>query len=109
MSSNSNQGSRYSDKTFDGICVDTGAQISVCGRKQAIAFCNSVSIPFSLRPSSVKFKFGNTVTKSLGIMKFRFPCPDGGSLDVDMYVIDLDVPLLLDSGNSDHTNFCWII
>ena len=43
----------------------------------------------------MNFKFGNTVTPSLGVMKFRFPCPNGGSLDIDMDIIDLDVPLLL--------------
>ena len=43
----------------------------------------------------MKFKFGDEVTDSLGIMKFRFPCPNGGSLDIDMDVINLDVPLLL--------------
>ena len=86
---------RYSDSTFNGVCVDTGAQVSVCGKRQAIAFCKTVSIPFALRPSNLKFKFGNTVTDSMGIMKFRCPAPDGGSIDLDMDVIDLDIPLLL--------------
>ena len=94
-SSCSRQTPRYSDTHFDGVCVDTGAQISVCGKRQAQAYCKSVSIPMTLRPSNLRFKFGNTVSSSLGIMKFRFPCPDGGSIDIDIDIIDLDVPLLL--------------
>ena len=50
---------------------------------------------FTLRPSDFNFKFGNTVTSSLGIVTFRFPCPYGGSIDMYMGVTNLDVPLLL--------------
>ena len=32
------QETRYSETVFYGVCVDTGAQISVCGKKQAMAF-----------------------------------------------------------------------
>ena len=49
----------------------------------------------NLRPSGMKFKFGNAKSTSICITKFRFPRPDGGSLDMDIDVIDLDVPLLL--------------
>ena len=94
-SSDSSNVTRYSDSVFDGICVDTGAKISMCGIKQSRAYCKSVSIPLSLRSCNLNFKFGNNVTPSLGIMKFRFPCPDGGSLDMDMDIIDIDVPLLV--------------
>lgn len=86
---------RYSDSTFDGVCVDTGAQISVCGPRQALAYCRAVNIPFVLRPSQMSFKFGDFITPSKGLLKFRLPCPDGVSLDMDIDVVDLDVPLLL--------------
>lgn len=87
---------KYTHSTFDGVCVYTGAQLSVCDSKKARAYCRSVNIPFVLRPSHLSFKFGNVITPSLGIMKFRFPCPTGGSLDIDINVVDLDVPLLLE-------------
>lgn len=29
---------RYSDSSFDGVCVDTGAQVSVYGHRQALAY-----------------------------------------------------------------------
>ena len=95
LETGTNPNPRYSDSTFNGVCVDTGAQISVCGIRQARAYCKTVSIPLSLRPIQLSFKFGNKITPSLGIMKFRFPSPDGGSTDIDMDVIKLDVPLLL--------------
>ena len=80
---------------LDGIFVATGAQISFFGKKQALAFCKSVSIPFSIRQTDISLKFGNYVVKSLGIMKFRFTVPTGRSIEIEMDVIDLDVPLLL--------------
>lgn len=86
---------RYGDNIFDGICVDSGAQISVCGKRQAHTYCPMVNIPFIVRQSSLNFKFGDMVTRSLGKMKFRFPCSNGGSLDMDIDIVDLDVPLLL--------------
>ena len=55
-----------------------------------------MSIPFDIRPKVMKLKFGNTINPSQGTMKFRFPCPSGCSIDVYIYVVDLDVPLLLD-------------
>lgn len=64
---------RYSNLVFDGVCVDTGAQVSVCGRRQAMAYCKNMQIPFSTRPSTMTFKFGDVVSPSIGVMKFRFP------------------------------------
>ena len=93
LSTGHNWKSRCSDSLFDGICVDNGTQTSVRGKTKSEEYCKTVSIPLVLRPSLMKFKFGNT--QSLGIMKFRFPCPHGGSIDVEMDFIDLDIPLLL--------------
>lgn len=81
--------------TFDGVCVDTGAQVSNCGRNQAIAYCKSVNIPFVLRARKMQFKFGNAVKPSLAVMKCRLPCPYGGRLDLDNDLVDLDIPMLL--------------
>lgn len=48
--------------SFDGICMDTGAQISVAGKAQAQAYCKSRGIPFVLTPSTQRFRFGDVVT-----------------------------------------------
>lgn len=80
---------RYSQTEFDGVCVDTGAQVSVCGRNQALAYCKHMQIPFAVRPSQMRFKFGDMISNSMGIMKFRLPCPNGGSIDIDIDIFDI--------------------
>lgn len=72
----------YSDSSFDGVCVDTGDQIGVCGHHQELAYRKHMRIPFVTRHSSIRFKFGDMVVSSTGIMKFRFPCPQGGFIDI---------------------------
>lgn len=86
---------RYSNLDFDGVCMDSGAQVSVCGKRQALAYCKQMQIPFTVRPSSMRFRFGDMMDQSIGIMKFRFPCPHGGSIDIDIDIVDIDIPLLL--------------
>lgn len=84
---------KYNHMGFDGVCVDMGAQISVCGLRQAQEFCSYVKISFSLRRITLDFKFGNTVTSSLNVMKLRFSCPNAGSIDVIIDIVNFDIPL----------------
>ena len=87
---------RSSSTQFDGMCMDTGAQISVSGKAQAMAYCHSRGIPFYLTPSVTKFKFGDHVSPSLGRLQVRIPTPNqSGNVSFTMDVVDLDVPMLL--------------
>ena len=85
----------YSSKRFLGACIDSGAQRTVCGYKQAKAYCKRANIPFSLRKSNVAFKFGNSINSSLGIMEFRIPLPNNTYLPVFADVVDADIPFLI--------------
>lgn len=95
----------FDDLTFDRVCIDTGSQVRVCGFRQAKSYCHDFNIPFILVTSLMRFKFGDTITPSCGIMKFRFPCPSGGSIDLYIAVVELDVPFLLDLRNFIGTNY----
>lgn len=87
--------SKYSSTLLDGVCVYIGAQTSVCGRRKAEVYCKAVNIPLVILPSKINFNFGNVVSLSRGVMRFRLPCPDCGSLEMDIDIVDLDIPLLL--------------
>lgn len=85
----------YTSKRFLGACIDNGAQKTVCGLKQARAYCARAKIPFSVRSSPFAFKFGNTVVNSLGTLEFRIPLPNNSYLPVIADIVDTDVTLLI--------------
>ena len=87
--------SHYSSKRFLGACIDNGAQRTVCGLKQARAYCSQARIPLRLRRSPFAFKFGNSICDSMGCMEFRIPLPNAGYLPVQADIVDADVPLLM--------------
>lgn len=79
---------------FNGACIDTGAQKTVIGKKQARAYCQSQGMTMRLQKSQTAFKFGNGKHDSLGMIPIRIPTINGDiSLEVD--VVQPDVPLLL--------------
>lgn len=80
---------------FQGACIDTGAQNTVIGRRQALAICQSQGTKLKLSKSSTTFRFGNGRHNSLGILKIRIPTKDGGFIDIDADVVQPDVPLLI--------------
>ena len=80
---------------FHGVCIDTGAQASVVGEKQAKAYCREVGITFKTSPSRSEFKFGDGTFKSKGKIKVRIPTPDGSFIEIDIDVVEADVPMLL--------------
>lgn len=84
-----------SDKLkFNKACIDTGAQKTVIGKKQAQAYCRSQGMSMRLQKSNTSFRFGNGKHDSLGIITVRIPTRDDEiSLEVD--VVQPDVPLLL--------------
>ena len=80
---------------FDGICIDTGAQRSVVGLKQAHAYCQLSGVPFKKRPSMTAFRFGDGTFQSLGSIPVRIPTPDGKFISIEMDVVQADVPMLI--------------
>lgn len=87
---------KKSDKIhFQGGCIDTGAQRTVIGKKQALAICQSQGTKLKLIKSNTIFKFGNGRHNSLGILKIRIPTRDGAFIDIDADVVRPDVPVLI--------------
>jgi hypothetical protein len=81
--------------SFQGICIDTGAQRSVVGIDQAKAYCELCDIRFRTKPSLTAFRFGDGVFKSLGCIPVRIPTPDGNQIKMDMDVVQANVPMLI--------------
>jgi hypothetical protein len=89
-------GTLYRPRTsFHGACIDTGAQKTVIGIHQAIAYCHMISIPFYPRRSPHSFRFGSDVQRSLGSIPIRIPTANGAFLSVQVAVVDIDIPFLL--------------
>ena len=81
--------------SFFGACLDTGAQLSVVGKKQAQAYCKATRSRFNLQRSTMTFKFGDTVHKSLGLLTFHIAVPKISVIRTTVNVVNADVPLLL--------------
>jgi len=79
---------------FHGAAVDTGAQRSVVGRQQALAYCNEVGVPFKPSPSRTRFRFGAGRSQSLGKIPFAIPTPQS-ILTLWVDVVPQDIPLLI--------------
>ena len=80
---------------FHGACVDTGAQKTVIGKPQAVAYSRMVGVKFKPSRSRHSFRFGSDVQSSLGSMPIRIPTGNGGFLPLNVEVVDIDVPLLI--------------
>lgn len=81
---------------FEGACLDTGASRSVVGRAQAESYCKYMGIPLMIEEQQKKvFKFGSQKAKSLGKAKFYIPYANDKRMDIDIDVVDVNVPLLL--------------
>ena len=85
----------YSSQQFQGACLDTGAETSVCGLGKAKAYCERHNVPLQLNPSNKTFRFGDHVYRSNGLMEFRIPLSPSEFLPVPIDVVDATVPLIL--------------
>lgn len=85
------------DVPFLGACIDTGAQKSVIGKQQALAYFRFIGEEF--RPSmprhELKFKFGNRSHIGLGRVDIWIPINETHVICPNIEVVDVDVPLLL--------------
>lgn len=85
----------YNSKIFLGACLDIGAQRTVCGFKQARAYCKTARVPLKLHHSPFSFKFGDSLRQSMGTLEFRLPIPSKGYLPIVADIVDADIPLLI--------------
>ena len=79
---------------FQGGALDTGAQRSVAGMKQATAYCDEVGIDFNPVPSRTIFRFGKGRSTSLGRIPFIISTPQN-MLTIWVDVVQQDIPLLI--------------
>ena len=84
-----------SSNEFKGACLDIGAEKSVIGRKQAMAYCKFTGCKFKHKPSRTFFRFGDGCFSSIGIIPVRIPCPDGSFIHFNIDVVQEDVPMLI--------------
>ena len=83
--------------TFEGACLDTGAQKAVVGRSQANAYCRMLGKGLNMlaEKSPKIFRFGTQAMESLGTLYFRIPVNDDFFVSFMASVVDINVPLLL--------------
>lgn len=86
---------RYDESICMGACLDTGAQRSVCGRNQALAYDKIHPGALKKRHSSTQFKFGEQLATNTGIVWIKLPIHKNMHNDLHVNVIDLDIPLII--------------
>jgi hypothetical protein len=62
---------------FEGAAVDTGAQRSVIGLKQAYAYCRMMKVKMEFHTSHRSFRFGSTICQGMGSINIIIPVPTG--------------------------------
>lgn len=82
-------------ETFEGACVDSGAQLTCIGARQARRYCMLMNITYETSDQELVFKFGDARHCSLGTMPIQIPVSDYGFIEIDAHIVDVDVPLLL--------------
>lgn len=83
--------------TSCSICTDIGAPRSVIGVKQVNRIFNSQGARRpALKRSNHRFRFADSVLKSLGIVTLPLKTPHGQkTIDVELDVVATDIPALL--------------
>jgi hypothetical protein len=79
---------------FDGACLDSGAEKSVCGFAQAKLNARRTHVPLRMAKARIQFKFGDMRLPSIGSIMFNLPTPRG-VIRTKVHVVQADVPLLL--------------
>ena len=85
------------DSIYCGICVDTGAEACVAGLCQRQAYLERCKMPQEpLKQGSKICKFADCRKKDLGVGAIRICADDDGNfIELNCYVIDADIPILL--------------
>lgn len=85
----------YTSDTYEGACLDSGAEQSVIERKQANAYIKETERKISKVGSRLIFKFGDGEKISQGILTVRVPFPDSRHAAIPAHVLDADIPFLI--------------
>ena len=80
---------------WQGACLDTGAQRTVIGLRQAKAYCRYTGTKFRLVSSKNRYRFGNDRQSSLGSLTIQIPFLDSHATIERVDVVNSDVPLLI--------------
>ena len=81
-------------EVFKGGVLDTGAQRSVIGRRQADEYSKHYRFQALLTPRKARFKFIDQTCPSFGVMTLFFLTP-GGLRNIEAHVVNADIPLLI--------------
>lgn len=86
-----------SSRSFEGACVDSGAQKTVIGVNQAKEYCALVNEDLNNlgETKKVVYTFGSHRHKGVGRINIRIPISTSFFLSFTADVVDVDVPLLL--------------
>lgn len=80
---------------FQGACIDSGAEITVIGKKQAELYCGWVNARLQADASGTIYKFGESRHQGLGYISIRIPVSETHFANVNAAVVEIDVPFLL--------------
>jgi transposase InsO family protein len=80
--------------TWNGACLDTGAQKTVIGFSQAKAYCRFVGTKFKLKENKNIYRFGVDRQESMGSFSIRLPTPVS-IIFLEVDVVRANVPLLI--------------
>lgn len=87
---------KYEGCDFIGGCIDSGAQRTVIGTKQAAAYCRLAGVQLTEHQSdSLHFKFGNNTHRGHGSLTVRLPVNSDHYIDVRAHIVNVDIPLLI--------------
>jgi hypothetical protein len=81
--------------------VDTGAERTVIGKVQALAYGKQRGIKYKPKPSENVFMFGVDRKRSLGTISLRIPTSDGSFIEVEADVVPTNIPFLLELDSLD--------
>ncbi|OSX74487.1 hypothetical protein BU14_0287s0006 [Porphyra umbilicalis] len=83
-------------KEFQGAFLDTGAERTVIGHRQAAAYARFAGIKMRLdKTSRAVFRFGGPGYPSLGTLHVKVPYANNLFLPMEVDVVALNVPILL--------------
>jgi hypothetical protein len=88
------RGENSDNSTWNGACVDIGAQKTVIGLPQAMAYCRFVGKKFKLQRSNNVYRFGVDKKHSLGSIAIHIPTP-ASVITLNVDVVRANVPLLI--------------
>lgn len=85
----------FDDDTFQGACVDYGAENSVIGTDKARDYHKMNGSRLQMDPQSISFKFGNIICKRDGFTDVRMPVSDNCFISFKENVVKVDITMLV--------------